>query len=92
MDIWQIFIAIYGLSISPFSGICLVKWRMKGGLKTGKYLFLYLLIGFFNMGVTLFTLFILPEGYELLSVWAYLILFLYVVTYGVHPLTIDTIK
>lgn len=65
---------------------------MKGGLKTGKYLFLYLLIGFFNMGVTLFTLFILPEGYELLSVWAYLILFLYVVTYGVHPLTIDTIK
>ena len=91
MDIWETFIAIYGLVISPISGFFLVKWRMNGGLKTGKDLFVYLLIGFVNMASTFYTMFILPEG-SLLTIWAFIINFLYFVAYGVHPLTIDVRK
>ena len=91
MDIWETFIAIYGLVISPISGFFLVKWRMRDGLKTGKDLFLYLLIGFLNMATTSYTMFILPEGSGL-TLWAFIILFLYMVTYGVHPLTIEVKK
>lgn len=92
MDIWDYLIVFYGLVVSPVSGFYLVKWRHRSGLKSGKDIFLYLLIGFLNMGVTASTMYILQTENFVFLGWALLILFLYTVAYGVHPLTIDVKK
>lgn len=88
MDIGNLLIAIYGLIVSPILGFFLVRWRMKDGLNSGKDLFVYLVLGFLNFVVTFLTIAILPDDSWLL-LWAYLILFVYFVTYGIHPRTIE---
>jgi hypothetical protein len=81
MDIWDIFIAFYGLVISPIAGVRLVKLRWDTGLKRGKDMLFYLLFGLTNLAITFYTTTILPEGHWL-NWWAGAIILFYICVYG----------
>jgi len=84
MDIWELLIATYGLIASPISGVYFFKLRLKTGLKRAKDFWGYFLFGIVNVGITIYTVTVLPEG-SWLTYWGYLIIFLYFIAYGQSP-------
>lgn len=86
MNILEILLAVFGLLVSPISGVYFFMLRLKTKLKSAKVFWGYLLFGFINVGITFITVIILPEGSWLIY-WGYLIIFLYIVVYGQSPYT-----
>jgi hypothetical protein len=88
MEPWEILISSYGLVLSPMIGIRMLIKRFNGSFKSYSGMFFYLLVGIVNIGLTIFTLIILP-GDSWLRFLAILILLFYLGVFGAPQIQRD---